>query len=260
MTWYGKGKEVEGMEQAEKKLDNSLLLEAMAEFQQNPWLESEQNFATELLPCRLYILLAQGPKEEEGSVHLPSLQGSDGKPYLFGFTDQETGQNFCGSEAAYGMTIPFSQVADLLLNPRLSYGGFVLNPGSQQLLLPIDRVASYLGRPIPYYMEEGTKLRLGEPCPYPDEMVQAIREVADGVWEIKTLWFLLKMEEESGKKCFLIVVHKRDGDIRKIFDAIGKTAAAHIPEGIDVELISSDSELGKQAMTKVVPFYKRGLI
>ena len=102
-------------------------------------------------------------------------------------------------------------------------------------------------------VQKDTKVKLGEPKEYPQQMVDSIKRYAENEIEINALW--LKLMVKDGEQSFLIVVDA-EGDARKYFPNIANSAMPYIPKGMFIDFVPYDSEFGKSAATGE-PFFKR---
>ena len=100
---------------------------------------------------------------------------------------------------------------------------------------------------------EDTRVMLGNPKEYPQQMVDSIKRYAENEIEINALW--LKLMVKDGEKSFLIVVDA-EGDARKYFPNIANSAMPYIPKGMFIDMIPYGDEFSKDAANGE-PFFKR---
>ena len=102
-------------------------------------------------------------------------------------------------------------------------------------------------------VQKDTKVMLGNPKEYPQQMVDSIKRYAENEIEINALW--LKLMVKDGEQSFLIIVDAI-GDPRSCFPDIANSAMPFIPKGMNIDFVPYDSEFGKSAATGE-PFFKR---
>ena len=100
---------------------------------------------------------------------------------------------------------------------------------------------------------EDTRVMLGNPKEYPQQMVDSIIRYAENETDIKALW--LKLMVKDGEKSFLIVVDA-EGDARKYFPNIANSAMPYIPKGMFIDMVPYGDEFSKDAANGE-PFFKR---
>ena len=100
---------------------------------------------------------------------------------------------------------------------------------------------------------EDTRVMLGNPKEYPQQMVDSIIRYAENETDIKALW--LKLMVKDGEKSFLIVVDA-EGDARRYFPNIANSAMPYIPKGMFIDMIPYGDEFSKDAANGE-PFFKR---
>ena len=98
----------------------------------------------------------------------------------------------------------------------------------------------------------GTKVKLGLPAEYPEEMTKAICRAVKSNKNVHALYLLLMIID---KEQSYLIVADFEGDKDSIF---GMIANAGMPysNGKYLDLVRFDSEFGRNAVKDVKPFYK----
>ena len=102
-------------------------------------------------------------------------------------------------------------------------------------------------------VKKDTKVLLGDPQNYPQQMVDAVKRYAEEAIEINAIW--LKLMEKEGEQSFLLVVDAI-GDARSCFPNIANAAVPFLPKGMYLDMVPFESEFGQNAATGE-PFFRR---
>lgn len=138
--------------------------------------------------------------------------------------------------------------------------GVVINPFSDNLIFSYENIC-YMKQMKDIeqtghheqVIEEDTEVLLGEPKPYPQDLINAICSYAKNVKEINAIW--LKLMVKGGEQSFLLIVDSI-GDKQSIYGGIAKIGQQYLPTGMYIDMIPYDTPFGKNAATNK-PFYKK---
>ena len=156
-----------------------------------------------------------------------------------------------------GLILDLDDIYSLVSRDKLPV---VINPFGDALLLTFDmldqikKVKDANTAGIQHkVVGEDTRVMLGNPKEYPQQMVDSIKRYAENETDIKALW--LKLMVKDGEKSFLIVVDA-EGDARKYFPNIANSAMPYIPKGMFIDMVPYGDEFSKDAANGE-PFFKR---
>lgn len=104
-------------------------------------------------------------------------------------------------------------------------------------------------------MEKDTQVMVGDPEEEPEELLDAVCELAEKREEIQRLW-LREMVRQDGMKRYIIVVD-HTGEQAEVFQAIAQAAAPHFGK-LPVDMIPYGTGFADAATEDAMPFYVRG--
>ncbi|MBQ6452293.1 MAG: enhanced serine sensitivity protein SseB [Solobacterium sp.] len=138
--------------------------------------------------------------------------------------------------------------------------GIVINPFSDNFIITPDNVVhirqhkdSITKGYTTTTVQEETKVLLGDPADYPNEMAEAIRQSAKTNKDIKAIW--LKLMVRNNEKSHLLIVD-HTGDRNTVFSAIAKAAASVDHRGLPIDMVAYTDQFGRDA-AKGEPLYRR---
>lgn len=220
-----------------QKISNPQLVEALATLHkentplnQGKVLDLVLHHASFLAP----VILAPVPK---GSNVPPQLQGKtaiqfqlittkDGRPFFPAFTDWEELRKFSKLKEQRVVMLRFDNYAEMVLKDDRT-AGMVINPLGLSLTLDrksLENMAKKKAELARGYAEEqvekDTQVMVGDPEEEPEELLDAVCELAEKREEIQRLW-LREMVRQDGMKRYIIVVD-HTGEQAEVFQAIAR--------------------------------------
>lgn len=105
-------------------------------------------------------------------------------------------------------------------------------------------------------VKRGTKILLGQPVNYPDDMVNALKEFFRKHKEVESAYLFLALREGEDNPNLLFDI-ELSGDKALLFPDIAAVAQKYLSQDEHIDLISAESALGKDAAKESTPFYKR---
>jgi len=145
----------------------------------------------------------------------------------------------------------------------------LLNPGydPQKLLSPeeVDYLLSS-ARPEPFeprHFKPGTKVFLGPPDKYPQELVAALLDFLPEHREVKAAYLALMREENEGSTPVLVIGFEADGDLSNMFRGAGPLVGQFAEDGLAIDFArveEGEKGLSEYFLGKVSPFYRRSII
>jgi hypothetical protein len=116
----------------------------------------------------------------------------------------------------------------------------------------IDRFDQLL--PTANVMKSGTKVLIGTPAAYPNELTAAVTAYLKTRKTVKSAWLVLMNKE--GEFSFLIVTDST-GDRDEISYGIGKAARPHLRKGEILDVMLREPGISENVAKGYKPFYKR---
>ncbi len=145
----------------------------------------------------------------------------------------------------------------LLTMPDSKAVGLVVNPGSDNIVIPAQLVGVIAGRPI---QTAGKKVNpapaplnitYGEPAVYPTRMVNAIYDRAEQMEEIRHVWLKGKF---IGRDMHFFVVVDSTKQEESVLNAI-REVAVPLSKGVEVEVVFLNDEIQNKIIKDSVALY-----
>ncbi|WOO38419.1 enhanced serine sensitivity protein SseB [Anaerocolumna sp. AGMB13020] len=198
--------------------------------------------------------------KEDSVMSFPLITNADNKHFYAFFTDWTELRKFDMENKYSGSIMQFEDMKHFIQQAD----GIVINPFGVNLNLTsnmLDEIeAVVLDKKQPNKMEEqvvkeDTKVLLGEPKDYPQEMVNAISEYLKTCKNVKAVYLKLLIKEEE--KSYLLVVDFT-GEKEQLFSNIAKIALP-FAGGMYIDFVPYADSFGKSAVKDSSPFYKKRL-
>ena len=196
--------------------------------------------------------------KEDSVMSFPLITNADNKHFYGFFTDWTELRKFDSENKYSGSITQFEDMKYFIQQAD----GIVINPFGVNLNLTskmLDEIeAVVLDKKQPDKIEErvakeNTKVLLGEPKDYPQEMVNAISEYLKTCKNVKAAYLKLMIKEAD--KSYLLVLDFT-GDKEQLFSNIAKIAMPYAG-GMYIDFIPYADSFGKSAVKASSPFYKK---
>ena len=252
-----------------QKISNPQLVEAMqalhkenTPLNQGKVLDMVLNHAAFLAPV---ILAPQGPNtppnlKGKTAIQFQLITTKDGRPFFPAFTDWEELRKFSKLKEQRVVMLRFDNYAEMVLKDDRT-AGMVINPLGLSLTLDrksLENMAKKKAELARGYAEEqvekDTQVMVGDPEEEPEELLDAVCELAEKREEIQRLW-LREMVRQDGMKRYIIVVD-HTGVQEEVFQAIAQAAAPHFGK-LPVDMIPYGTSFAEAATEDAEPFYVR---
>lgn len=193
-------------------------------------------------------------------VSIENWTRQDGSPVIPFFTSLDALQRAIEKPGSY-LALParalfeITRGAALVLNPNLDYGK-EFSPDEVAALLTAGVTQTAEQRVV----QQETKVLLGQPKNYPQQMVNALSAFLRQRSQVKAAYVLLMHDPSKDEKPHLVVGVHADGDIERLFPEIGTVAGDSAPAGETVDLfrvVPGDKGLSEYFVSSVRPFYQR---
>lgn len=254
------------------ELNNTKLLEAISVMKESKTPESQQAVLEEIVMNAQFMIPAEVSKiSEEEAKTLPNPQHNtrikfamitnDKRQTFFpAFTSIDELHKWNKEYKGHTINLSFDDYA-LMISKEERIGGMVVDPFSSNLVidrrmaedLKIRKEVRLKGS-AERVLKSGTKVKLGVPKEYPNELIDAIKEYMKTKEEINAAYFRLMLKED-GAASYLIAVDF-DGDKDELFSGIADAARPHLGN-MFIDLISVEVGLGKSVSENTEPFYTK---
>lgn len=199
--------------------------------------------------------------EQKTSIQFQLITTKDGRPFFPAFTDWEELRKFSKLKEQRVVMLRFDNYAEMVLKDDRT-AGMVINPLGLSLTLDrksLENMAKKKAELARGYAEEqvekDTQVMVGDPEEEPEELLDAVCELAEKREEIQRLW-LREMVRQDGMKRYIIVVD-HTGEQAEVFQAIAQAAAPHFGK-LPVDMIPYGTGFADAATEDAMPFYVRG--
>jgi SseB protein. len=249
-----------------KPVENPELVVAIENLQNNPSAETEKVIFECLKQANFLIVLQDklehDEPDEDGKVVLkekttisfPMLSIADGQQMHFGFTDWPSIYAWRNEPDIQTIILSFNDMAHLVLKGATNSAGFLVNGSTHDFFIPRAILSLVSGIADTYTVEKDTKVLIGEPEDYPDELVNAVKEKLKQINDVKQAWLLLMVRDEE--ESFLIVLD-HTGDGNEISNAIGNAAVPYLQDKMYLDITTIEQDFGANAVKDKTPFYQR---
>jgi len=146
---------------------------------------------------------------------------------------------------------------------------FLLNPGYEpQKMLSVDEIDFLLNsaRPEPFeprHFKPGTKIFLGPPEKYPQELVAALLDFLPEYREVRAAYLAIMREEGEDAAAVLVIGFEADGDLTDMFRSAGPLVGQYAEDGQAIDFArveKGEKGLSEYFLEKVSPFYRRAIV
>lgn len=222
--------------------------------------------ASLLAPCDFDVKLDPNEKMPKNfnpqQIKFYLLNTNDGKTLFPAFTDIEMSAKMSlGPNIKPKYVVRTVKDFDALLSAKDNKAvGIVINPGVDNIVIPMQMIAVVCGRaaaPKPVNNQSAPmNVTYGEPSAYPTKMVNAVYERAEATKEISRIW--LKGKFTGPVMSFYLAV-EADSHEEAILNAI-REVAVPLSKGIDVEVGFITPEFKEKVIGDAVALYDKDLI
>lgn len=255
------------MPEATKPITNPQLVEAIKHLHQNN-TPANQNLALDLVvnhakllaPVLVTPIPGKKGEKQQANIQFQLISTQDGRPFLPAFTDETELKKFIGEKKTQVMVVHFDQYSAMLSQEQKAQG-LVINPMGLSLTLEQKTVLNLAQRKKELAQrqnenpaERGTQMVVGDPAELPEEMLQAVCEMAKTHEDIRTLWLRLMLRPDGAQRYMIVVEHTGQQDV--VFQAITDAARPHFGE-IPVDVIPADTGFAQAAIEDAKPFYAK---
>ncbi|MGC6768474.1 enhanced serine sensitivity protein SseB [Enterococcus sp. LJL51] len=216
-----------------------------------------------LLAAPLDTKLANGTNvlKEKTSIVFPLLENANNEHYYPAFTDWKAVSHWKQAPSNNAFVFSFDDLASMIIgNPTIT--GLSINPFNENIVLSKQLIQHLKMRKdiletghSEIKVTEDTAVQLGQPEPYPTELVRQLDNFFNKQTTVNRAWIqLMKKEAETS---YLLIVDF-EGDKNKLFPVIAEITTPYL-NGLYIDMIPYTSEEGfvKNATLNLAPFYSR---
>ena len=236
-----------------ERIENEKLVELMDKIRQDP---SEENMIAVLKEAAVakFLVPVDGT---EGSYSFHAMSDSKGLKYMVVYSDSDS------FEVAFedkkdpqnGVIAGFADLIDVVMAPKMDLSGFVINPGSEQVLFGKDMlkmIAAQMG-----IGGDGTA-KVGEPDKYPPELKKALEGFLQIEPTVSNIWVRLMRENGTDRLIWLIVADAEgEGEpLKYTLDNLRKYCLPYL-DNMDAMVVSDREDFAGKVIAGVKPFVSR---
>ena len=236
-----------------ERIENERLVELMGKIRED---SSEENMIAVLKEAAVskFIVPVDG---SEGDYRFHAVSDSKGLKYMVVYSDTDSFEVAFENkkEPQNGVLAGFADLIDVVMAPKMGLSGFVINPGSEEVLFGHDMlkmIAAQMG-----IGGDGTA-KVGEPDRYPPKLKEALDGYLLIEPTVSEIWVRLMRENGTDRLIWLIVANAEgDGEpLKYTLDNLRKYCLPYL-DNMDAMVVSSNENFAKQVIKGVKPFAKR---
>ena len=236
-----------------ERIENEKLVELMGLIRED---SSEENMIAVLKEAAVskFIVPVDG---SEGDYKFHAVSDSKGLKYMVVYSDTDSFEVAFEDkkERQNGVLAGFADLIDVVMAPKMGLSGFVINPGSEEVLFGHDMfkmIAAQMG-----IGGDGTA-KVGEPDRYPPKLKEALDGYLLIEPTVSDIWVRLMRENGTDRLIWLIVANAEgEGEpLKYTLDNLRKYCLPYL-DNMDAMVVSSNEEFAKQVIKGVKPFATR---
>lgn len=235
------------------RIENEKLVELLGKIREDG---SEENMIAVLKEAAVskFLVPVDGT---EGDFKFHAVSDSKGQKYMVVFCDTDSFEvaHESKKEPQSGVLAGFADLIDVVMSPQMGLSGFVINPGSEEVLFGKDMlkmIAAQMG-----IGGDGTA-KVGEPDRYPPELKKALENYLEIEPTVSDIWVRLMRENGTDRLIWLIVADAEgEGEpLKYTLENMRKYCLAYL-DNMDAMVVSSNEDFAKQVIEGVKPFVSR---
>ena len=236
-----------------ERIENEKLVELMGRIRED---SSEENMIAVLKEAAVskFIVPVDG---SEGDYRFHAVSDSKGLKYMVVYSDTDSFEVAFENkkEPQNGVLAGFADLIDVVMAPKMGLSGFVINPGSEEVLFGhemLKMIAAQMG-----IGGDGTA-KVGEPDRYPPKLKEALDGYLLIEPTVSDIWVRLMRENGTDRLIWLIVANAEgEGEpLKYTLDNLRKYCLPYL-DNMDAMVVSSNEDFAKQVIKGVRPFATR---
>ena len=242
----------EGSEKIER-IVNEKLIELMGKIRED---SSEDNMIAVLKEAAVskFIVPVDGG---EGDYRFHAVSDSKGLKYMVVYADSDSFEVAFENkkDKQNGVLAGFADLIDVVMAPKMGLSGFVINPGSEEVLFGkemLKMIAAQMG-----IGGDGTA-KVGEPDRYPPELKKALEGYLLIEPTVSDIWVRLMRENGTDRLIWLIVANAEgEGEpLKYTLENLRKYCLPYL-DNMDAMVVSSTEDFASKVISGVNPFVSR---
>ena len=215
------------------------------------------NFDVELKPDHNGVLPTVNPSQ----IKFFLINTNDGKAFFPAFTDVEESTKFkvAGEkdDTPKNIVRTIQEYDALLSDPNTKIQGVIINPGTDNIVIPKPLIAILAGRerPKPVQPTAPMNVTYSEPNVYPTRLVNAVYDYCETNDAISRVWLKAKLYGPAMAFFLVVEAEKQEQDI---LTKIHEAAVPHAKD-LPVEVVFINDELRKNVIKEAVAMYDRNI-
>lgn len=236
-----------------ERIDNERLVELMGKIRED---SSEENMIAVLKEAATakFLVPVDGT---EGDYRFHAVSDSKGLKYMVVYSDSDSFEVAFENkkEKQNGVLAGFADLIDVVMAPKMDLSGFVINPGSEEVLFGkemLKMIAAQMG-----IGGDGTA-KVGEPDRYPPELKKALTGYLQIEPTVSNIWVRLMRENGTDRLIWLIVADAEgEGEpLKYTLDNLRKYCLPYL-DNMDAMVVSDNEDFAKKVIEGVKPFVTR---
>ena len=232
-----------------ERIENEKLVELLGSIRND---NSEENMIAVLKEAAVakFLVPVDGT---DGNYSFHAVSDSKGKKYMVVYCDSDSFEVAFENkkEPQNGVIAGFSDLIDVVMSPKMDLSGFVINPGSEEVLFGKDMLKMIAAG------GDGTA-KVGEPDRYPPELKEALEGYLLIEPTVSDIWVRLMRENGTDRLIWLVVANAEgEGEpLKYTLDNLRKYCLPYL-DNMDAMVVSSNEDFAKQVIQNVKPFVSR---
>lgn len=235
------------------RIENTRLVELLGKIRED---SSEENMIAVLKEAAAskFIVPVDGT---DGNYKFHAVSDSKGLKYMVVYCDSDSFEVAFekNKEPQNGVLAGFADLVDVVMAPKMGLSGFVINPGSEEVLFGHDMlkmIAAQMG-----IGGDGTA-KVGEPDRYPPELKSSLEGYLLIEPTVKKIWVRLMRENGTDRLIWLIVADAEgEGEpLKYTLDNLRNYCLPYL-DNMDAMVVSSNEDFAKKVIEGVKPFVSR---
>jgi len=175
--------------------------------------------------------------------------------FFMAFTDWEELRKW-SAEKEQALISTYEDLKTLVEKDVQKVKGFVINPYGQNIVITPELIQYFSRKKSEIVIKKDTKVLLGQPKNYPNEMVNALSKYFTDHKEVKSAYLFIAHKEDEEKPNLLLVIDFT-GDKEILFPQVAAVAQKYLGNDEYIDLVPFNTEFGKNAAESSTPFYKK---
>ncbi|MCR4670236.1 MAG: enhanced serine sensitivity protein SseB [Saccharofermentans sp.] len=233
-----------------KKIENKELKELMKALRADP---SEENMLNLLKAAAVskFIVPVDG---KEGDYRFHAVSDAKDRRHMVVFADTESFDKASQGKAQNGVLAGFEDILDVVAEEKMGLDGFVINPGTDEVLFGKDMCDLIREQISP----KDESVKVGQPDHWPEKLREMTMEFFKIDPDIKKVWIQLMRRMSDDNLNWLIVVESDlEGEREQyLMDSFRSYIVPYL-DGLPPLVVSYRVDFAKQVIKDLDPFYGR---